>query len=135
MIFFHGSDSKESPCNAGDLGSSPELERSPGEWNGPTLVFLSGEFHGQRSLVAYSLWGCKESDMTEWLTHSLFHFHENINTLSHLSFHCYRICSHGTCKPLGTYSMELFSCLSLPEDIALLFSNEMLKKEKKLKAK
>ena len=31
----------------------------------PTPVFLSGEFHGQRSLVSYSPWGCKESDMTE----------------------------------------------------------------------
>ena len=28
-------------------------------------VFLSGEFHGQRSLVHYSPWGHKESDMTE----------------------------------------------------------------------
>ena len=25
-----------------------------------TLVFLSGEFHGQRSLVGYSPWGHKE---------------------------------------------------------------------------
>ena len=24
-------------------------------------VFLLGEFHGQRSLAGYSLWGCKES--------------------------------------------------------------------------
>ena len=30
-----------------------------------TAVFLSGEFHGQRGLVGYSLWGCKESDVTE----------------------------------------------------------------------
>jgi len=29
---------------------------------------LPGEFHGQRSLVVYSPWGHKESDMTEWLT-------------------------------------------------------------------
>ena len=35
----------------------------------PTPVFLSGEFHGQRSLVGYSPWGHKESDTTEWLTH------------------------------------------------------------------
>ena len=28
-------------------------------------VFLSEEFHGQRSLVGYSPWGCKELDMTE----------------------------------------------------------------------
>ena len=30
-----------------------------------TPVFLPGEFRGQRSLVGYSLWGCKELDMTE----------------------------------------------------------------------
>ena len=30
---------------------------------------LSREFHAQMSLVGYSPWGCKESDMTEWLTH------------------------------------------------------------------
>ena len=38
------------------------------EWL-PTLVFLSREFCEDKSLVAYSPWGCKESDMTEWLTH------------------------------------------------------------------
>ena len=36
----------------------------------PTLVFLPQEFHGQRSLEGYSPWGCKESDMTEWLRFS-----------------------------------------------------------------
>ena len=25
----------------------------------PTLVFLPGKFHGQRSLAGYSLWGCR----------------------------------------------------------------------------
>ena len=34
------------------------------EWQ-PTPVFWPGEFHGQRSLPGYSLWGCKESDKTE----------------------------------------------------------------------
>ena len=34
-----------------------------------TSVFLPGEFQGQRSLVGYSPWGHKESDMTEQLTH------------------------------------------------------------------
>ena len=34
----------------------------------PTPIFLAGEFHGQRSLVGYSPWGHKESDMTERLT-------------------------------------------------------------------
>ena len=35
-----------------------------GKWQ-PTSVFLSGKFHGQRSLV--SPWDSEELDMTEWL--------------------------------------------------------------------
>ena len=31
----------------------------------PSPVFLPGKFHGQRSLVCYSQWGGKQSDMTE----------------------------------------------------------------------
>ena len=52
--FPGGSDGKESACNAGDPGSNPELGWSPGEGNGYTPVFLSGELQGQRSLVGYS---------------------------------------------------------------------------------
>ena len=37
----------------------------------PTSVFLPGKSHGRRSLVGYSPWGRKESDMTERLR---FHF-------------------------------------------------------------
>ena len=33
----------------------------------PTIVFLSGEFRGQRNLAGYSPWGHKESDITEQL--------------------------------------------------------------------
>ena len=65
-------ESKESACNAGDPGLIPGPERCPGEVNVlPTPVFLPGEFHRQRSLVGYSLWDCKELDMTEQLTHLL----------------------------------------------------------------
>ena len=39
----------------------------------PTPVFLPGESHGQRSLVGYSLWDCKESDTTEITSHTLYH--------------------------------------------------------------
>ena len=49
------------------LGSEDPWRR---EWQ-PTPVFLPGEFHGQRSLVGYSLWGHRESDTTEWWTLSL----------------------------------------------------------------
>ena len=60
------SDGKESACNAGDLGYIPGLGRSPRRraWQ-PTPVFLPEESHGQRSLVGYSPWGCRESVMTE----------------------------------------------------------------------
>ena len=34
----------------------------------PTLVFLPGKAHGQRSLAVCSLWGCKELDTTEQLS-------------------------------------------------------------------
>ena len=48
----------------GDLGSIPWLGTSHREGREclPTPVFLLGEFHGQRSLVDYSPWGCKEPD-------------------------------------------------------------------------
>ena len=34
-------------------------------------VFLPGEFRGQKSLVGYSPWGCKELETSEWLTHTV----------------------------------------------------------------
>ena len=69
MGFPGGSDGKESTCNAGDLGLIPGLGRSPGEGNGNPLQYSCLENpHGQRSLVGYSPWGPKESDMTEQLS-------------------------------------------------------------------
>ena len=41
------------------------------EWKS-TSEFFRGKSHGQRSLVGYSPWSCKESDMTEQLTLSHF---------------------------------------------------------------
>ena len=37
----------------------------------PTPIFLAGESHGQRCLIGYSPWDCKESDMTEPWIHKL----------------------------------------------------------------
>ena len=39
MGFPHGSAGKESACNAGDLGSTPGLGRSPGEGKGYPLHY------------------------------------------------------------------------------------------------
>ena len=62
---------KNPPANAGDIrdGFNPWVGKIPWsrKWQ-PTPVCLPGESHGQRSLVGYSSWGCKESDMTERLT-------------------------------------------------------------------
>ena len=62
-----GSNGKESACRR--PGLNPWLGKVPWrrEWQS-TPVLLLGEFHGQRSLVGYSLWGCKESDTTEHST-------------------------------------------------------------------
>ena len=50
-------------------GFDPRVRKIPcrREWL-PTLVFLPGEFPGQRSLAGYSSWGHKESDTTDQLT-------------------------------------------------------------------
>ena len=60
--------------SAGDSGVIPGSGRSLGGGNGhllqynPASVFLPGKSHGQKSLVGYSPWGCKKSDMTKQLS-------------------------------------------------------------------
>ena len=56
---------KNLPANAEDTGLIAGLERSPGERNNDTLVFLLGKSHGQRNLAGYSPWGHIESDTIE----------------------------------------------------------------------
>ena len=53
------------------LAGEGDMDLTPGgkipwrrKWK-PTPVFLPGKFHGQRGLVGYSPWGCKELNMTE----------------------------------------------------------------------
>ena len=58
---------------AGDValipGSGRPTPPSPKEGNGNPLKYSYLEkSHGQRSLVGYSPWGCKELDMTEHLS-------------------------------------------------------------------
>ena len=63
---------KNLSADAGDIrntGSIPGVGTIPWRraWQ-PTLVFLLGESHGQRSLAGYSLWSHKESDTSKRLT-------------------------------------------------------------------
>ena len=57
---------KDSPAKARDRGSSLGLGTCPERENG-NPVFLPEEFHGQRSLVGYSPWGCKRVG-SDWAT-------------------------------------------------------------------
>jgi len=61
MGFPGGSNGKESSCTCGRPGFDLSFGKIPWrrEWQ-PTPVFLPGEFHGQRSLVGSSPWGCRE---------------------------------------------------------------------------
>ena len=71
--FPGGSEGKESAC--GRPRFNPWVGKIPyrREWQ-PTPVFLSGESHGQRSLVGYSPWGCTKLDTTEQLTGTQYAF-------------------------------------------------------------
>ena len=70
--FPGGSDDKETACNAGHLGSIPELGRSPaGEHGNPFQYSCLENPHGQRSMAGYSPWCRKESNMTERLSRVL----------------------------------------------------------------
>ena len=71
--FPGGTAGKESPClykRHKRCGFSDWVRKIPWrrKWQ-PTPVFLPGKFRGQGSLVGYSSWGCKQSDMTEPSTH------------------------------------------------------------------
>ena len=72
-----------------------------GEWQ-PTPVFLLGEFYGQRSLVSYSPWGHKESDMTEWLTHT--HTHWWWERISKWPTHTHKSMNYKVHHPLSSRS-------------------------------
>ena len=59
---------KESTCQyrrRRRRGFNPWVSKIPWrrKWQ-PTPVFLPGKYYGQRSLVGYSPWGCKEWDTT-----------------------------------------------------------------------
>ena len=58
-----GSAGKESPRNAGDLGLTPGLGRSPGEGKGYPL-----QYSGLENSMDCSPWGHKESEVTEQLS-------------------------------------------------------------------
>ena len=59
-----------------------------------TPVLLPGKSHGQRSLAGYSLWGYKQSDTTERLTHT----DTRLNRWDHLLNEKFGFFFHIMCK-------------------------------------
>ena len=59
--FPGSSDSKESACNAGDLGSIPGLGRSPGEGNGYPLQYCCLENHMDKGAWQATVHGVAKS--------------------------------------------------------------------------
>ena len=97
--FPGGSDGKNLSATQGaqawSLGWKDPLE----EGMAPTPVFLPREFHGLRSLVGYSPWGRKESDITERLS-TLRDFRKTIPTTQgnntsriQVKAYCWKWCS------------------------------------------
>ena len=62
-----GSAGEESACNVGEMDLIPRLRRSPGEGNS-----YPRQYSGLENSMDYSPWGCKELDMAEQTSLSLF---------------------------------------------------------------
>ena len=76
----------------------------------PTPVFLPVESHGQRSLVGYSPYGHKESNMTEWLSTQLndpkCHGLTSFLLIYQRGVYCARLCTH----IMQLYNVQMETC-------------------------
>ena len=95
--------SAESAWNVGDLGLIPGLERSPGGGHGNPHQYSGLENpHGQRSLVGYSPWGCKELDVTAQLSTCMCtHTHTRTYQFSSFAQLCLTLCDPMDCSMPG----------------------------------
>ena len=88
------------------LGFNPWVGKIPWrrEWLS-TPVFLPGEFHGQRNLEGYSLWGCTESDTTEATYHTCHYYSQLLYYCGLLIFSFFA---------LHLFLVPFLVCFSLP---------------------
>ena len=85
--FLAGSDSKESACNAGDVGSIPGSGRSPGEGNGKPIQYSCLEnFMDGGAWRATVHRVAKELDMTDQLS---TYRNSNLKVLKMLFLHAF----------------------------------------------
>ena len=88
LRFPYDSDGKESTCNAGDLGLTPGLGRSPGEGKGYPL-----QYSGLENFMDCIIHGVAKSQTQP----SDFHFHFSwklVPGAKKVGDCCYRSCSH-----------------------------------------
>ena len=85
------------------LGWKDPLKR---KWQ-PTPVFLPGKSHAQRSLVGYSPWSHKESDMTERLT---------LRVYIRVDYWCYTLVALDGCIMTGLCHYSIKQYFHCPEN-------------------
>ena len=83
---------KNLPANAGDARDAGSIPGRKIPWRRawqPTLVFLPGGFHGQRTLLGYSQWDHRESAASRRVTHTdtQTHRHTDTHTQTHTHTH------------------------------------------------
>ena len=96
----------------------------------PTPVSLPGKFHKQRSLVGYSPWGCKESDMTERTcvhTHTYIHTHTHTDLGGDLWLSPASLCwipqGHGTRQSHSSYILWTHRVTVGKQAVSLLWAS------------
>ena len=119
LDFPGGSEGKASVCNAGDLGSSPGLGRSPGEGNGNPLQYCCLENPMDRGAWQAAVYGVSKS--RTWLSDftSLLHIkylpngvyrnswyrrkHPNVRTIHSFNKYCWMnpLCARHCSKHCG----------------------------------
>ena len=122
MGFPGGSVIKNSSAKAGNSGDVFDLCVRKIPWRRawkPTPVSLPGEFHGQRSLGGYSLWGHKRVGH-DWATKHLLHIWDSATTKSCQS--CPTLCGPIASSPPGSSVHGILQARIL-EWVAISFSN------------
>ena len=88
---------KDPPANSNDSGSIPGSGRPPGDGNCNSLYYYCLENPMEwRSLAGYSLWDCKESDMTEWVGIHIF-FSNIFKLIGKIKLYTVQIIFFGRC--------------------------------------
>ena len=90
----------------------------------PTPEFLPGKAHGQRSLVGYSPWGCKESDTTEQLSTCICIHHYTQGTVLPMSPYCFPfiLCSQ---SPFRCSKKKMSSLWTITNNHNIIYSDTL----------